>query len=161
MQNGSATATHYARGVLFFLSFFPFFCATKDVFRILISKLLSFAGERKKGEGRVAKNYGRAAMGIRAVCYPVHRFECAALEYTLSNHPPPFTTSLVPATRRDPNETSSSLLDQSMRVSACQTSFFIHPSQSTPLCIHFSPITRNSLRSRRETRRSLSLCQPR
>lgn len=28
-------------------------------------------------------------MGIRAVCYPVHRFECAALEYTLSNHPPP------------------------------------------------------------------------
>ena len=95
------------------------------------------------------------------MCYPVHRFECAALEYTLSNHPPPFTTSLVPATRRDPNETSSSLLDQSMRVSACQTSFFIHPSQSTPLCIHFSPITRNSLRSRRETRRSLSLCQPR
>lgn len=71
-------------------------------------------------------------MGIRAVCYPVHRFECAALEYNLSNHPPPFTTSLVPATRRDPNETSSSLLDQSMRVSACQTSFFIHPSQSTP-----------------------------
>lgn len=66
------------------------------------------------------------------MCYPVHRFECAALEYTLSNHPPPFTTSLVPATRRDPNETSSSLLDQSMRVSACQTSFFIHPSQSTP-----------------------------
>lgn len=28
-------------------------------------------------------------MGIRAVCYPVHRFEWAALEYTLSNHPPP------------------------------------------------------------------------
>lgn len=77
-------------------------------------------------------------MGIRAVCYPVHRFECTALEYTLSNHPPPFTTSLVPATRRDPNETSSSLLDQSMRVSACQTSFFIHPS---PSFIHFCPIT--------------------
>ena len=59
MQNGSATATHYARGVLFFLSFFPFFCATKDVFRILISKLLSFAGERKKrgGEGNFERTY--------------------------------------------------------------------------------------------------------
>lgn len=44
------------------------------------------------------------------------------------------------ATRRDPNETSSSLLDQSMRVSACQTSFFIHPSPPL-LSIHFSPIT--------------------
>ena len=62
MQNGSATATHYARGVLFFLSFFLsflFFCATKDVFRILISKLLSFAGERKKrgGEGNFERTY--------------------------------------------------------------------------------------------------------
>lgn len=104
--------------------------------------------EKEGGRGSSEK-LGTSCDGNKSSVLPCTSFRVSCTRiYPLQ---PSSTTSLVPATRRDPNETSSSLLDQSMRVSACQTSFFTHP----PL--HPSIFVRLPLRRRKRVAFSLSL----
>lgn len=94
-------------------------------------------GGREGGRRGSSEKLGTSCDGNKSSVLPCTSFRvrCTRI-YPLQ---PPSTTSLVPATRRDPNETSSSLLDQSMRVSACQTSFFIHPPLHPSIFVRLLP----------------------
>lgn len=122
-----------------------------------------------KQDARVEKRGGEGSEKLRTSCdgnkssvlpCTSFRVRCTRI-YPLQ---PPSTLYHVARTRHSSRPKWNFVLaPRSVDARICVSNVIFYPSLAIhPLRypIHFSPITRNSLRSRRETRRSLSLCQP-
>lgn len=122
-----------------------------------------------KQDARVEKRGGEGSEKLRTSCdgnkssvlpCTSFRVRCTRI-YPLQ---PPSTLYHVARTRHSSRPKWNFVLaPRSVDARICVSNVVFYPSLAIhPLRypIHFSPITRNSLRSRRETRRSLSLCQP-